>query len=65
MQIHLKELRMQKGISIRELSRLAGVSKGSIEKMEGESPNPRVETICKVASALNVSLSELITNDAE
>lgn len=65
MQIRLKDIRTQKGISIRELSKISGVSKGSIEKIEGQNPNPRVETICKIASALRVELSELIVEETE
>lgn len=65
MQIRLKEIRTQKGISIRELSKISGVSKGSIEKLEGQNPNPRVETICKIASALRVELPELIVEETE
>ena len=65
MEIRLKDIRTQKGISIRELSKISGVSKGSIEKIEGQNPNPRVETICKIASALRVELSELIVEETE
>lgn len=65
MQIRLKEIRTQKGISIRELSKISGVSKGSIEKLEGQAPNPRLETICKIANALKVSLSELVAEETK
>lgn len=63
MRIRVRELRMQKGISIRELSKLAGISKGSVENMESESPNPHLGTLCKVAEALNVKLLELIDEE--
>lgn len=63
MRIRVRELRMQKGISIRELSKLAGISKGSVENMESESPNPHLRTLCKVAEALNVKLLELIDEE--
>lgn len=65
MQIRLKEIRTQKGISIRELSKISGVSKGSIEKMEGQNPNPRIETICRIANALRVELSKLVVEEME
>ncbi len=63
MRIRVKELRKQRGISIRELSEMAGISKGSVENLESESPNPHIKTLCKVADALNVRLSELIDEE--
>lgn len=63
MQIRLKEARIKNRISIRELANRSGVSKGSIEKMEGPSPNPRVITVCKVAHALGLRAADLIDDD--
>lgn len=54
---------MKSKISIRELANRSGVSKGSIEKMEGPSPNPRVATVCKVARALGLRAADLIDDD--
>lgn len=54
-------LRKQKGLSQEKLARLSDVANNTIIKMEtGENDNPTLETLRKVAKALDVSVDKLI-----
>ena len=58
---NLKKLREQKGLSQDRLAKLADVANNTIIKIEqGENINPTLETLKKVAKALDVSVDELI-----
>ena len=58
---NLKKLRKQKGWSQEKLAREAGISYQTLIKIEqGRIKNPKLETLIKLAKALNVSLDELI-----
>lgn len=57
----IKRLRETLGLSQEKLARLADVSNNTIVNIEaGKQQNPTVETIKKIAKALNVSVEELI-----
>ncbi|PIP26165.1 MAG: DNA-binding protein, partial [Candidatus Moranbacteria bacterium CG23_combo_of_CG06-09_8_20_14_all_40_16] len=44
-----------------KLSKLAGVAYNTIVKIEsGENPNPTIETLKKIAKALNTPIEDLI-----
>jgi len=58
---NLKKLREKKGLSQDRLAKLADVANNTIIKIEqGENINPTLETLKKVAKALDVSVDELI-----
>lgn len=57
--IELRKLRLEKGLTQAELAKKAGVSEISIRKYEDGSRNPKIQTLIKLADALQVSLSEL------
>ena len=49
------------GISQDKLSKLAGITLHTITKIEcGATPDPRIETVKKIADALGVSVDELL-----
>ncbi len=55
-------LRKQKSLSQEKLARLSDVANNTIIKMEsGENDNPTLETLRKVAKALDVSVDKLIS----
>ena len=57
----VKELRLAKGISQSEAEKRAGMSHGHWSKIEsGQRDNPRLETIWRVAGALDLTASELL-----
>jgi len=58
---NIKKYREKKGISQDKLSKLAGVTLHTITKIEsGATPDPRIETVKKIAQALGVSVDGLI-----
>ena len=58
---NIKRLREAKGLSQEKLARLADVANNTLIKMEsGENKNPTLETLKKVAKALEVSVDNLI-----
>jgi len=57
----IKEIRKQKKLSQDKLSKLADLSLNTIVNIEREkNTNPTVETLKKIANALNVTLDELV-----
>lgn len=58
---NIMKLRKQKDLSQEKLARLSDVANNTIIKMEsGENDNPTLETLRKVAKALDVSVDNLI-----
>jgi len=58
---NLKELRKQKGWSQERLARESNISYHTLIKLEQNSiKNPKIETVIKLADALEVSLDELV-----
>ena len=57
---NIRKLRQKKGISQDRLSKDADIALNTVVKIEtGESPNPTVETLEKIAKALGVSTGDL------
>ncbi len=57
---NIRKLRQKKGISQDRLSKKADLALNTIVKIEtGESPNPTVETLEKIAKALDVQVGDL------
>ena len=57
----VKQLREKLGLSQEKLARLADVSNNTIINIEaGKQDNPTIDTLKKVAEALNVPVEELI-----
>ncbi len=58
---NIERLRKAKGLSQEKLARLADVANNTLIKMEsGENQNPTLDTLKKVAKALDVSVDDLI-----
>lgn len=57
----LRRLREEKGLSQEKLARLADVANNTIIKIEvGKNQNPTLDTLKKIANALEVSVDDLI-----
>lgn len=63
----LKEARLQKGISLRELSDQIGISHAYVNKLEkginpqtGREVTPTMDTIVKIANGLSIPVKELL-----
>lgn len=58
---NLKKLRGQKELSLEKIARLSDLSLNTIVKVEnGVNQNPTIETLTKIAKALEVGVDELI-----
>ena len=58
---NLKKLRRRKGYSLEKVARLANLSLNTIVKIEnGVNKNPTIETLTKIAKALEVGVDDLI-----
>jgi len=58
---NLKKIRQEKGISQDRLSKLADLSLNTVVTVEsGLNPNPTIETLTKIAKALDVKVDDLI-----
>ncbi len=57
---NLRRLRIARRLSLSELARATGMSKATLSAVESGRSNPTVETLAALASALRVSLGELL-----
>mgnify|MGYP000863307413 CR=1 FL=1 len=58
---NIKKLRTEKGYSLEKVSRLADLSLNTVIRVEsGVNKNPTIETLTKIAKALNVGVDDLI-----
>jgi DNA-binding XRE family transcriptional regulator len=60
MKINLKELRLERGLSERDLAKNSKVAKATISRIESGEVSPLLETICKLCVALNVTLDQMV-----
>jgi len=57
----IKKYRLQKGMSQDKLSKLADVAFHTVVKIEsGNTPNPTIDTVKKIAAALDISVDALL-----
>ncbi len=58
---NIKKLRKKKSISQDKLSKLADISLNTVVKLElDQSPNPTLDTLKKIAKALDITIDDLI-----
>lgn len=63
---NIKNLRMLKELTIRDLEEMTGISKSYISDLEnGRRVNPSQETLKKLAEILDITVSELYSNNEE
>lgn len=62
---NVKQFRIARNLSLNELSRLSGVSKAALSKLESGSSNPRVDTLDAIAGALRLPLGDLLGSNNE
>jgi transcriptional regulator with XRE-family HTH domain len=56
----LQRLRLARGLTLEDLSRIAGVSKSMLSQIEREKANPTIAITWRLANALGVQISELL-----
>ncbi len=58
---NLKKIRAEKGYSLERVARLADLSLNTIVKIEnGANQNPTINTLSKIAKALEIGVDDLI-----
>jgi transcriptional regulator with XRE-family HTH domain len=58
---NLKKIRTKQGYTLEKLARLADLSLNTVVKVEsGANQNPTIETLTKIAKALEVGVDDLI-----
>ncbi|HID1020167.1 helix-turn-helix domain-containing protein [Klebsiella michiganensis] len=57
----IRRLRQSRGVSLNDLSKLSGVSKGALSKLESGSSSPRVDTLDAIATALRLPVGDLLS----
>lgn len=65
MNVHekIKEIRSKKGLSTYQLSNLTGISQSAISKLENDKRKIDVETLQKIADALEVPIDEFFKDE--
>ena len=58
---HIKEIRIEKKLSQKQLAELSGVSKSHIADIEKYKKMPSILILCRLADALEVDINELYT----
>lgn len=57
---NLKELRTERNLTLGQLSKVSGISKGMLSDIEKGGSNPTINTIWKIANGLNVPYTKLM-----
>ena len=58
-EILLKQMRLEKGMTLETLSQLSGISKGHLSKIERQEREPKISTLILIAKALKVDVNNL------
>ena len=58
---HIKEIRIKKNLSQKQLSELSGISKSYLSELENNTYCPSILILCKIADALKVNINDLYT----
>lgn len=58
-EILLRDIRKEKNITLDELSKKTGMSKGHLSKIERRETEPTITSLARIALALNVDITRL------
>jgi len=61
----IRQLRLDRGLTIQEVSEKTGLSKGLISQIENEQVSPPISTLMKIANALKVELAYFFMKEDE
>ena len=59
----LQRLRLARGLTLEDLSRIAGVSKSMLSQIEREKANPTIAITWRLSNALGVQIGELLSSE--
>lgn len=60
----LQRMRLERSLTLEDLSRAAGVSKSMLSQIEREKANPTIAVAWRLANALGVGIAELLATEA-
>lgn len=60
--LNVRRLRIENGLSLSELARASGVSKGTLSRLEAGSLNSTIKTLIALANALNVTVDDIVSD---
>lgn len=58
--MRLREVRKKQKLSLDELARRSGVSKGMVVEIENCNANPSIAILCKISAALGLSVADVV-----
>jgi transcriptional regulator with XRE-family HTH domain len=58
-EILLREIRKEKNITLDELARKTGMSKGHLSRIERKETDPTITSLARIALALNIDITKL------
>lgn len=58
-EILIKEVRLKRNMTLDTLSKLSGISKGHLSKIERQEREPKLSTLIQIALALKVDIKDL------
>ena len=58
-EILIREIRESKKLTIDDLAKMSGISKGHLSKIERQERDPKMSTMIQIALALKVDIKEL------
>ena len=58
-EILLKQVRLEKEMTLETLAQLSGISKGHLSKIERQERDPKISTLVLIADALKVNVNDL------
>lgn len=61
----IKEIRKQQSMTLQQLSAVSGLSSGYLSNLERNVISPTIYQLQKVCSALNINITDVLTNHAE
>lgn len=61
LKLYVDRVRIEKGVSIRELAARAKISKSHVQRIEAGETMPSLEVMCRIARALEVPLTDLFS----
>lgn len=64
LKLYVDKVRIEKGMSIRELAVRADISKSHVQRIEAGETRPTLEVMCRIAAALDVPITELFSYEA-
>lgn len=64
LKLYVDKVRIEKGVSIRELAARARISKSHVQRIEAGETMPSLEVMCRIARALEVPITDLFSYEA-